>query len=370
MRVRLRKAAARAILGLSLSLTLGLGLFGAAAALPLDVHQGDWRIGAFTFRDGQALADLHLHYRTLGQPRRDPSGRVTNAVLLLHGTGGTGAQFLQPQFAEVLFRPGGQLDPQRYYIIMPDNVGHGLSSRPSEGLHARFPQYDYDDMVLLQHRLLAEHLGVSRLRLILGTSMGCMHGFVWGETFPNEMDAIAAFACAPTQISGRNRLWRKMAMDAIRADPAWFGGEYQHQPVEGLRAANDLLIIAGAAPHQMQAAQGTRDLADAFLAQQLPARLAASDANDVWYALNASRTYDPSGSLEKIRAPLLWINSADDFINPPELQVGERFGPRLSTTRFVLLPIGPNTHGHGTHTWAVAWESYLAELLVKTELRP
>lgn len=334
------------------------------------VTEGNVVVRDFRFQSGETLPELKLHYRTLGEPRRDASGRVVNAVMVLHGTGGSGAQFLRPQFADVLFKPGGLLDPAKYYIILPDGIGHGASSKPSDGLKARFPAYDYDDMVEAQRRLLVDGLRVDHLRLILGTSMGCMHAFVWGEAHPEFADALMPLACLPTQIAGRNRVWRQMLMEAIRNDPAWKGGDYIEQPVQGLRTAQDLLLLAGAAPLPQQLALPTRDAADAWLAKAFPLALAGLDANDLLYQVGASRNYDPSAGLERITAPVMWINSADDFINPPELGLAETFAPRIKRGAYVLLPNRPDGHGHGTHTWASFWEAQLAVLLLGSESRP
>jgi homoserine O-acetyltransferase len=326
------------------------------------IHEDEFVAKDFKFRDGESLAELRLHYATLGKPERDAAGRVTNAVMLLHGTGGSGSQFLQPQFAGELFGAGQLLDTAKYYIILPDGIGHGKSSKPSDGLHAKFPQYDYDDMVAAHHAVLG-HLGVAHLRLILGTSMGCMHAFVWGETYPEFMDALMPLACQPVQIAGRNRVWRKMVMDAIRNDPEWKGGEYTAEPKQGLRTALDLLLIAGSAPLQMQKTLPTRDAADKYLDDYFAARMPGLDANDLLYQVNASRNYDPSPYLEKIRARVMYVNSADDFINPPELGIAEREIRRVKDAKFVVIPISDATHGHGTHTWAAVWKGYLAELL-------
>jgi homoserine O-acetyltransferase len=328
--------------------------------------EGDFVAKNFQFRSGESLPVLRLHYTTLGKPARDAQGRVTNAVLILHGTGGSGHQFLQPIFAGELFGPGQLLDATRYYIILPDGIGHGKSSKPSDGLHAHFPQYDYDDMVAAHHLLLTEGLGVNHLRLVMGTSMGCMHSFVWGETHPDFMDALMPLACQPVQIAGRNRIWRKMVMDAIRNDPEWRGGEYSAEPRQALRTALDLLLIAGSAPLYMQKAYPTRDAADKELDDYFKAHFAALDANDLLYQVNASRNYDPSPQLEKITAPVMYINSADDFINPPELGIAEREIKRVKNGRFVLLPITDETRGHGTHTRGAVWKQYLAELLEKS----
>jgi homoserine O-acetyltransferase len=328
--------------------------------------EGDFVVKNFKFRSGETLPELRLHYATLGKPVRNADGRVTNAVLILHGTGGSGNQFLQPIFAGELFGPGQLLDTNRYFIILPDGVGHGKSSKPSDGLHAHFPQYDYDDMVAAHHQLLSEGLGVNHLRLIFGTSMGCMHSFVWGETYPDFMDALMPMACQPVQIAGRNRIWRKMLMDAIRSDPEWKGGDYSEEPRQALRTALDLLLIAGSAPLYMQKSYPTRDAADQDLDDYFKARSPGLDANDLLYQVNASRNYDPSPSLEKITAHVMYINSADDFINPPELGIADREIKRVKNARFVLLPISDETRGHGTHTRAVVWKQYLEELLQET----
>lgn len=343
-----------------------LVLCSSAAAQPVP-SEGDFVAEGFGLASGERLPQLRLHYRTLGQPRRGADGRVENAVLLLHGTGGTGAQFLSPQFAGELFGPGQPLDTDRYFIVMPDNLGHGGSSKPSDGLRAHFPAYGYADMVEAQRRLLVEGLGVDRLRLILGTSMGCMHAFVWGETHPGFADALMPLACQPTAIVGRNRLWRSMLKDAIRSDPAWNGGGYAEQPREGLRTAVDLLLLVGAAPMAMQQELATSAAVDDYLAAQQARRLPALDANDLWYQVNASFDYDPSANLEAITTPVMWINSADDFINPPELGLSERFAPRIANGRYRLIPNSVGGKGHGTHTWAAFWKADLIDLLARSE---
>jgi homoserine O-acetyltransferase len=330
---------------------------------PFEGKEGDYVAKDFKFRSGESLAELKLHYRTLGKPARDAQGRVTNAVLILHGTGGTGAQFLSPQFANELYGAGQPLDTSKYFVILPDGVGHGKSSKPSDGMHATFPSYDYDDMVAAHHLLLTRGLGVEHLRLIFGTSMGCMHSFVWGETYPDFMDALMPMACLPVQIAGRNRVWRKMVMDAIREDPEWESGEYTDPPKQGVRVALDFLIIAGSAPLQMQKSLPTRDAADKFLQDYFAQRAKDLDVNDFLYQVNASRNYDPSPQLEKIAAKVMWINTADDFINPPELGIAEREVKRLKDGRFLLIPTSEQTHGHGSHTWAVLWKKNLQELL-------
>ncbi len=329
--------------------------------------EGDYVIPNFRFASGEALPELRMHLTTLGKPRRDEHGRVSNAVLILHGTGGSGHSFLVNRFAGVLFGKGQLLDSNRYFIILPDGIGHGASSKPSDGLHARFPQYTYEDMVAAQYAAVTQGLHVDHLRLLMGTSMGCMHTFLWAERYAAFMDAAMPLACLPVQIAGRNRLWRDLIMESIRGDPQWLQGEYRSEPMDALRATAGLLLIAGSAPIQMQIALPTRDAADDFLKVYMDRELPELDANDVLYQVGASRDYDPSGNLDKIQAPVMWINSADDFINPPELGIAEREVKKIKNARFVLLPASDQTHGHGTHTWAAVWQQYLSELLASTE---
>ncbi|MFT3977142.1 MAG: alpha/beta fold hydrolase [Sphingomonas bacterium] len=328
--------------------------------------EGDFVIRDFTFRSGEKLAELKLHYTTLGTPHRNAKGEIDNAVMVLHGTGGTGKQFFQPQFADELYGPGQPLDITRYFIILPDNIGHGGSSKPSNGLRMAFPHYDYDDMVEAQHRLLTEHFGIRRMRLIMGTSMGCMHAFVWAETYPDYARALMPLACEPVQIAGLNRMWRQMAIDAIESDPAWDKGNYTAQPANGVRGAASIQFIAGAAPINLQAAYPTRDAAVAYMRQKLSATIAGIDANDLIYQLDSSRSYDPWPKLETIRAPMTWINSADDFINPRNLDFPARAVKKMPNTRFRLIAETDDTHGHGTHTWAKFWKQDLIDLLART----
>ena len=332
--------------------------------------EGDYIAHDFHFKSGETLPELRLHYRTVGTPTRDANGRVSNAVLILHATGGWGGNFLAPQFAGVLYGPGQLLDITHYYIIMPDNIGHGQSSKPSDGMHAHFPQYEYDDMVAAQHELVEKGLGVNHLRLIMGTSMGCMHSWIWGETYPDFMDALMPLACLPVQIAGRNRLWRQMLMDGIRQDPDWQNGDYIAEPRAGLAIAADMLLIAGSAPLPMQESLPTRDVADRWLQDVMNRQMATLDANDLLYAVNASRNYDPSAGLGKISVPVMFVNSADDFVNPPDLGIAEREIQKVKTGKFVLIPASDQTHGHGTHTWATLWQQYLKELLDESQPPP
>jgi homoserine O-acetyltransferase len=324
--------------------------------------ENDFVISSFRFTSGETLPQLRLHYRTLGMPMRDAQGIVRNAVLIMHGTGGTGAQFIRPEFAGELFRSGGPLDASRYFIVLPDGIGHGKSSKPSDGLRAHFPHYGYLDMVEAQYRLLTEGLGVNHLRLVMGTSMGAMHTWLWGERHPDFMDALMPLASLPTQISGRNRVWRRTVIDAIRNDPAWKNGDYKTQP-PSLRTAEELLYLVGSNPVRRQQAMPTRAKSDSTLDTSIAASLKTDDANDVLYQIEASHDYDPGPDLEKIRAPLTAINSADDYINPPELGILEREITRVPKGRAVVVPMSADTRGHGTHTIAVVWKNYLEELL-------
>ncbi|ATC33087.1 hypothetical protein CA606_12545 [Caulobacter vibrioides] len=346
-------------------LTLALFLPFSALAADWPTKTGDFIARDVAFKSGETLAEVRMHYTTLGTPRRNAKGEIENAVMVLHGTGGSGRNFLVPIFADELYGPGQPLDLATTYVILPDNIGHGGSSKPSDGLRMAFPRYDYDDMVALQHRLLVEGLGVKRLKLILGTSMGCMHAFVWGEAYPGFAERLAPFACNAAPLAGRNRMWRKMALDAIRADPAWMGGNYTTQPLAGLRTVTNLLILAGANPLAQQAQYPTREATEKALEQSFNARIGAIDANDALYYIDASRNYDPSPALEKITVPVLWINSADDFINPPELGLAEQLVKRMPKARFVLIPASTETRGHGTHTAAKFWKADLARLLAQ-----
>ena len=334
-----------------------------AASAPAGAAEGDFVLENFAFRSGEKLPELRIHYLTLGRPQRDARGKVSNGVLIIHGTGGTGRQFMAKSFADELYGAGAPLDTTRWYVILPDGIGHGRSSKPSDGLRMRFPRYDYDDMVEAQHRLLTEHLGVRHLRLVMGTSMGGMQSWVWGETHPEFMDALMPLACLPVAIVGRNRLWRSMVVDAIQNDPEWKGGDYTSPPKAGLRTAIDLLVIAGSAPAYQQRTLSGRDTVDRYLAAQIETRMKNTDANDLIYQIEASRHYDPSPKLESIRAPVMFVNSGDDFINPPELGIAEREIKRVRRGRYVLIPASDQTRGHGTHTSAVFWKSYLVELL-------
>lgn len=325
--------------------------------------EGDVLLKDFTFTSGEKMAEIRIHYTTLGTAHRGMDGQIDNAVMVLHGTGGSGKQFLQPQYADELYGPGQTFDIAKNYIILPDNIGHGASSKPSDGMRMAFPKYDYDDMVMGQHRMLTEGLGVAKLKVLLGTSMGCMHAFVWGTSYPGFAQRLAPFACNATEIAGRNRAWRKMSINAIKADPAWKGGNYTSPPESGLRTATYLSMIAGANALGLQAQYPTRDAAETWLAKSFATRFGGTDANDQIYQLDSSRTYNPAPNLEKITVPVLWINSADDFINPPGLGIAQVAVKRMPKARFILIPESAETKGHGTHTWAKFWKAALAKFM-------
>ena len=328
--------------------------------------EADVSLSNFRFHDGEVLPELRMHYTSLGQPHRNSVGQIDNAVMVLHGTGGTGKQFLRPQFADELYGPGQPLDIAKYWIILPDNIGHGDSSKPSDGLKMKFPKYDYSDMVEAQHAMLLK-LGVKQLRLVMGTSMGCMHGFMWGEMYPDFAKGIMPLACEPIEIAGLNRMWRQMVIDAIEADPAWNGGNYAAEPMHGLRTAESILIIAGGAPLYLQKEYPTREKATAYVRQTVANGMKGLDANDMIYQFDSSRNYNPWPNLEKITAPVTWINSADDFINPRNLPVPQEALKRMKNAKFRLVEESSDTHGHGTHTWAKFWKADLIELLERSQ---
>jgi homoserine O-acetyltransferase/O-succinyltransferase len=352
------------VAGLILVILFSYGVVRAAEWPP--VTEGDFAAGEFHFRSGQELADLRIHYRTLGSPRADEKGVVRNAILILHGTTGSGAGFLNKNFAGELFNAGQLLDANRYFIILPDDIGHGQSSRPSESLHGKFPNYDYGDMVEAEYRLVTDGLHVNHLRLVMGTSMGGMHTWLWGETYPELMDALMPLASLPEQISGRNRVWRRMICDSIRNDPQWNGGDYQTQP-PNLRIAAEILWFMGSNPALRYREAPTGKKADEALTQYGDNAMKTMDANNVLYALDSSRDYDPGPKLEAITAPLLAVNSADDLINPPDLGILEKGIKRVKNGKAIVIPEGPDTQGHGTHTLAKVWKSDLAELLKSSE---
>jgi homoserine O-acetyltransferase len=339
--------------------------FASAADYPAPT-ESDFTIRDFKFASGETLPELRLHYRTLGQPEKDAQGKTTNAILIMHGTTGSGAQFIRSEFAGELFGKDQPLDVTKFFIVLPDGIGHGKSSKPSDGMHAKFPRYGYIDMVDADYRLLTEGLGVDHARLVMGTSMGGMHTWLWGELHPDFMDALLPLASLPTQISGRNRAWRRMVIDAIRNDPAWDGGEYKTQP-PSLRTAAEMLWLMSSNPVLRQKDAPTLGKTDEVLDKFVEQIVKTDDTNDVLYALEASHDYDPGPNLEKIKAPLLAINSADDQINPPELGILEQEIKRVPHGRAIVIPFSDKTRGHGSHTLAALWKDQLLDLLKETE---
>ena len=328
--------------------------------------EGDYVMRDFKFVSGETLPELRIHYRTIGKLARDEKGAARNAVLITHGTTGSGGQFIRPDFAGELFGPGQPLDATKFFIVLPDGIGHGKSSKPSDGLRAKFPRYGYADMVEAQHRLLTDGLGVNHARLVMGTSMGGMHTWVWGEAHPDFMDALLPLASLPAQISGRNRAWRRVVIDVIRNDPAWREGDYSAQP-PSLRTAVQMLWLMSSNPVLRQKEAPTLAKTDEALDKFVADHLLTDDANDVLYAVEASRDYDPGPGLEKIRAPLTAINFADDLINPPELGILEREIKRVPKGKAVTVPAGEETRGHGSHTNAALWKAELESLLKESD---
>lgn len=328
-------------------------------------NESDFILHNFHFTSGETLPELRMHYRTLGKMVKDDKGMTQNAVLIMHGTTGSGAQFIRPEFAGELFGPGQPLDATKFFIILPDDIGHGKSSKPSDGMHARFPNYGYRDMVAAEYRLLTDGLGVNHARLIMGTSMGGMHTWMWGEIDPDFMDALMPLASLPTQISGRNRAWRRIIIDAIRNDPAWDHGDYKTQP-PSLRTAAEMLWFMSSNPVLRQKEAPTLAKTDQVLDHFVNEYVKTADANDVLYAVAASHDYDPGPGLPNIRAPLLAINSADDLINPPELGILEREIKRVRSGRAVVIPSSDKTRGHGSHTVAALWKEQLVDLLKRS----
>jgi homoserine O-acetyltransferase len=331
--------------------------------------EGDFVVRNFAFKSGETLPELRLHYITIGKPDRDASGHVTNAVLIMHGTGGKGSGFTSEAFGGELFLAGQPLDAARYFIILPDGIGHGKSSKPSDGLRSHFPHYRYDDMVRADYLLVHEGLKIDHLRLVMGTSMGAMQTWMWGEMYPDYMDALMPLASAPVEIVGRNRMFRAMIIDAIRADPQWKGGDYDQPPAQGLFAANYALWMMTSSALQLHKNNPTRENADEAV-EALRKKALDTDANDMLYQFESSMDYNPSPQLETIKAPLYAINSADDEVNPPELHILDREIKRVPRGRYILIPLSDETRGHGTHSRAAVWKKHLVELLKESEPRP
>jgi homoserine O-acetyltransferase len=335
-----------------------------AAPYPEPV-QGDFVVRNFRFATGEALPELKLHYFTLGTPARNADGRITNAVLLLHGTNGRGAGFLTDSFAGELFGSGQPLDAGRWFIIVPDSIGHGKSSKPSDGLRAKFPRYGYTDMVKAQHRLVTEGLGVDHLRIVVGVSMGGMHAWMWSENHPEFMDAVLPLVCLPAQIAGRNRMERRLIVDAIRNDPEWNEGNYEKQP-QGLVTALRMVAISAGSTKQFYQEAPSQETTDRLLDRMVQQRMLNADANDLVYAWDASRDYDPAPGLQNIHAAVTAVNFEDDERNPPGLGIMEGAIKRLAQGKYVLVPASERTRGHASVNDATLWKDYLVELLARS----
>jgi homoserine O-acetyltransferase len=351
----------RSILVLLVTCVLAVDASAQPATFPVPV-EGDFVARDFVFASGERMPEVRLHYRTVGTPRKDADGVVRNGVLILHGTGGSGAGFLSATYGGHLFGKGQPLDAEKYFIILPDNVGHGRSSKPSDGLRMKFPKYRYEDMVRLQHALVTHGLGLTHLKLVMGTSMGAMHAWNWGYMYPGFAAGLVPLASNPVEIGGRNRVWRKFLIDAIEQDPSWQGGNYTEQP-RGLASAIGFLLMATSVPLQWQKQYPTIVETDKWVAEQVAARTKSTDANDMLYHFHAIEDYNPAPHLSKITAPLLAINSADDFVNPPELPMMEQLIKQVKRGRYILLPITDATRGHGTHSIPAIWGGELVKFL-------
>jgi homoserine O-acetyltransferase/O-succinyltransferase len=343
----------------------------AAVQDSLVTGESDYVLNDFHFADGESLPALKLHYRTIGQPARNPAtGQVQNAILLIHGTTGTGKEFLAKDFRDAMFEPDQPLDATRYYLILPDAIGLGGSSKPSDGLHDRFPHYGYKDMVTAEERLVTDGLGIKHLRLVFGTSMGGMHAWLWGEQYPALMDAIIPVACQPDKIAGRNLLWRRIITTAVRSDPEWKGGDYSRQPPSLARVFPIFKMMTSNAAQLQKELSGVEQTNALLESIAELCRSGEIDADDLVHRLEASADYDPAPDLEKIQASVLAINFADDELNPPELGIVDRAKPRIRNGKFVLIPAGSQTQGHMTLRKASIYGSFVADFLAKLPPTP
>ncbi|HYM72282.1 MAG TPA: alpha/beta fold hydrolase [Stellaceae bacterium] len=331
-----------------------------AATRWLNYHEADFILKDYRLASGEVLPELKLHYRTIGVPQRNAAGKIVNGVLLLQGNTGTGENWLRPSLADELYGPGQPLDARDYFIIMQDAIGRGGSSKPSDGLKGNFPHYRYRDMVDSGYRLITEGLGVAHLRLVIGSSMGGMHAWMWAEAYPDLMDGVVPISCQPVEISGRNWLGRRAAAEAIRNDPDWNDGFYDRNPRHYIYSAAGNFGVES--PTRIQEMAPTLAAADALYERRL-AEAAKGDANNQLWAIEAIRDYNPEPDLDKIKAKVLLINDAEDHANPPELGTVERAMKRVKNGRYVLIPAGPDTHGHFSHFFAKLWKPYLIEFM-------
>jgi homoserine O-acetyltransferase len=318
----------------------------------------DFVVRNFRFQSGESLPEVRIHYRTIGTPARDAKGRITNGVMVLHGSSGDAGQVLAASFTEPLLSKGGPLDARKFFLIFPDNLGNGRSTKPSDGLRAKFPKYGYHDMVTLQHRLVTEGLGIDRLRLIIGISMGGMQAWLWGIRYPDAIDGLIPIAAQPVAIQGRNLLWRRILSQAIRKDPEWNNGHYAKQP-QGFLSIMPMFDMLVQSPARLGESLTTYDRADAHLAEVLEETLEEDDANNILYRFESSFDFNPEPDLHKIRAPVLTILFEDDELNPTTLGTMERVMPKVKTGRMVVIPAGPDTEGHRTQVKASVWREHV-----------
>jgi homoserine O-acetyltransferase/O-succinyltransferase len=342
----------------ALAITLALG---AAQALPAP-ERHDFVVSNFRLTSGETLPEVRIHYRTIGTPVRDAQGRITNGVLVLHGSSGDAGQVLASSFSEPLFGAGGPIDAARHYLIFPDNLGNGRSTKPSDGLRTKFPKYGYGDMLALQHRLVTSHLGIERLRLVIGISMGGMQAWMWGIHHPGAMDAIIPIAAMPVAITGRNLLWRRILSHAIRSDPEWNGGNYTAQP-RGFLSIMPMFDMLVQSPARLASSLGSYAAADAYVREVVEETLEEDDANNILYRFEASFDYDPEPRLGEIRAPVLTILFEDDELNPTNLGIMERVMPKVKGGQMVVVPAGPETEGHRTQVKASVWREHVRRFL-------
>ncbi len=318
----------------------------------------DYIVKDFRFQNGETLPEIKIHYRTVGTPMRDARGRITNGVMVLHGSSGDAGQVLAASFSEPLLSKGGPLDASKYFLIFPDNLGNGRSTKPSDGLRAKFPKYGYTDMIALQHRLVTQELGIDRLKLLIGISMGGMQAWMWASRYPEAMDGIVPIAAMPTAITGRNLLWRRILSQAIRKDPEWKNGNYDQQP-QGFMSIMPMFDMLVQSPARLGESITTYATAAAHLAEVDEETLEEDDANNILYRFESSFDFNPEPELGKIRAKVLTILFEDDELNPVNLGVMERVMPKVKGGRMVVIPAGPETEGHRTQVKASVWRQHL-----------
>ena len=344
-----------------LVLLLGIAPAAAAQSFPAPERQ-DFIVKDFRFRSGETLPEITIHYRTVGTPVRDARGKITNGVMVLHGSSGDAGQVLAASFSEPLLGKGGPLDAGKYFLIFPDNLGNGRSTKPSDGLRAKFPRYGYLDMVALQHRLVTHGLGIDRLKLIIGISMGGMQAWLWGIHYPDAIDGLVPIAAMPVAIQGRNLLWRRILSQAIHKDPEWKDGNYDKQP-QGFLSIMPMFDMLVQSPARLADSITSYRAADDHLAEVLEETLDEDDANNILFRFESSFEFNPEPDLGKIRAPVLTILFEDDELNPVTLGIMERVMPKVKAGRMVVIPAGPETEGHRTQVKASVWREHVRRFM-------